>query len=716
MNETDGIQASAHASTPAGPGDPDAITLPQAVQIALEHHRAGRLPEAEAIYQKVLQADPDYADALHLLGVIAYQAQKFELANALIGRAIVLNPDDAAYHSNLGNVLRETGQPAAAAEQYRLAIALQPAYAEVYNNFGNALQDLAQIDAAIVCYRQAISCQAAYPEAYNNLGQALSCQGHFDEAIAAYRQAIALNPAYPEPHNNLANTYKTTGQVDLAVEHYQAAIALRPTYAEAYNNLGWTLHDMGVLDAAVEHYQQALALKPDFAEAHSNLGNARSHQGDLNAAFAHFKTALSINPDFDLAHSNLLFHLNYHALSSPEDYLQEARRFGRRMTQRARPYTQWLLTTRSPGSALRVGLVSGDLRAHPVGYFLENVLAHLDPRQIEIVAYATKPHRDALTERLQAHCVAWQSLLTLSDEAAARKIHEDGIHILVDLAGHTADNRLPVFAWRPAPVQVAWLGYFASTGVAEIDYILADKQVLPESEAHHFVERPWRLPDCYLCFTPPEEVIEVGALPLQALGHVTFGCFNKLGKMNDTVVALWARVLEAVPASRLLLKAKELNNPAMRAATLARFASQGIAAGRIVLEGHTPRADYLADYRRVDIALDPFPFTGGTTTVEALWMGVPVLSLRGDRFVSHAGESLLQTAGLGDWIALDRDTYIAKALAFSTDCAGLAATRAGLRARLLASPLCDAPRFAAQLTRAFQEMWRAFIAGQEPQI
>lgn len=703
MNETGGIDA------PTGTIDREAVTLPQAVQIALEHHRAGRLPEAEAIYQKVLQADPNYADALHLLGVIAYQVRKYEVANALIGRAIEINPDDAAYHSNLGNALRDWGRLVEAVEHYRRAIALQPEFAEAHSNLGNALQGLEQYDDAINCYRQAIACHARFADAYNNLGLALSCRGRFDEAIAAYGHALELNPNAPEAHNNLANTLKTTGQVESAIEHYQAAIALRPAYAEAYNNMGWTLHDMGVFDVAVEHYRKALALKPDYAEAHNNLGNALSNQGNMPAAIEHFNAALSLKPDFALAHSNLLFHLNYHVLCSCDDYLREARRFGQRATRRARPYTAWPLATRNPAAPLRIGLVSGDLRGHPVGYFLESVLAHLDSRQIEVIGYPTKPHRDALTDRLQARCAAWQPLYGLGDEAAARRVHEDGIHILVDLAGHTADNRLPMFAWRPAPLQIAWLGYFASTGVAEIDYILADERVLPESEAAHFVEQAWRLPDCYLCFTPPDSDIAVATLPALEKGYVTFGCFNKLGKMNDAVVALWARVLKAVPTSRLRLKAKELNNPALRAATLARFAAQGIAAERISTEGHTSREDYLADYRHVDIALDPFPFTGGTTTAEALWVGVPVLSRRGERFVSHAGESLLQAAGLGDWIARDNDDYVAKARAFAEDVAALAATRAGLRAQLLASPLCDAARFAANLTAALQGMWQCHL-------
>jgi predicted O-linked N-acetylglucosamine transferase (SPINDLY family) len=280
----------------------------------------------------------------------------------------------------------------------------------------------------------------------------------------------------------------------------------------------------------------------------------------------------------------------------------------------------------------------------------------------------------------------------------------------VDLAGHTADNRLPVFAWKPAPVQVAWLGYFASTGVKEIDYIIADPQVLPESEESHFSETPWRLQDCYLCFTPPHHQIEVGVLPALANGYVTFGCFNKLSKMNDAVVALWARVLHAVLDARLLLKAKELHDGAMQQLTRARFAAHGIDPQRLLLEGFTPRAAYLAEYQRVDIALDPFPFPGGTTTVEALWMGVPVLSRRGARFISHAGESLLQTAGLGAWVAQDDDDYIQLAQAYAADLAALAATRAGLREQLVSSPLCDAARFAAHLGAAFNGMWQTYLA------
>ena len=695
------------ASTPSKSAQ--TVTLPQAIEIALGHHAAGRLAEAEALYRQVLQVQPEHGDALHLLGVIAHQRQQYELAQQLIGRALVSNPKAASYLVNLGNAQQAAGALDAALASYRQALALQPNFAEAHNNLGNALQALQQFEAAEACYRQALVCQAAYPEAYNNLGLALARQGRYEAALAAYRAALALDPGYPEPHNNLANALQALDQFEPALEHYRQALALRPTYAQAHNNLGTAWQELGHYQAAAECYQQALAVQPGFAEAHNNLGNTRSRQGDLPAALQHFREALALQPEFDLAHSNLLFHLNYHALSTPADYLQEASRFGARVARRAQPYAAWPRARAADGQPLRVGLVSGDLHRHPVGYFLEDVLANLDPQQVSVTAYVTTPRRDEVTERIQAECSAWRSLVGHSDADAARLIHEDGIQILIDLAGHTADNRLPMFAWRPAPVQMAWLGYFASTGVAALDYILADAQVLPEHEQAHFVEQARRMPDCYLCFTPPAEPIEVGSLPLLHNGYVTFGCFNKLGKMNDAVVALWARVLHAVPGSRLLLKARELTFPELHAATLARFASLGIGAERLILEGHTPRADYLAAYRRVDMALDPFPFTGGTTTAEALWMGVPVLTRRGDRFVSHAGESLLGTAGLAAWIAADDAEYVALAQRWAGDVAGLAATRASLRAQLLASPLCDAPRYARHLTQILQQMWQDYL-------
>ncbi|HWX11215.1 MAG TPA: glycosyltransferase, partial [Trinickia sp.] len=410
------------------------------------------------------------------------------------------------------------------------------------------------------------------------------------------------------------------------------------------------------------------------------------------------------------AWSNLLFTLSFAGQVPPADYLAEALRFGRIASEQARPYSDWRIDG-TPGAPLRVGFVSADLRAHPVGYFLESVLAYIDATRVQLYAYATRPYEDALTARIKPRFAAWRSLDRLDDEAAARTIHDDGIQVLVDLSGHTDSNRLAVFAWKPAPVQLSWIGYFASTGLAAIDYVLGDEWVLPPEEAGHFVERPWRLPHGYLCFTPPEPPVAIDASSRQAEAAPTFGYFGDLVKVNDRVAAVWARILADVPGSRLFLKAQQLGDAQVREATRERFASLGIGTDRIFMEGASPRAEYLAAYNRVDIALSPFPYPGGTTTAESLWMGVPVLCRRGDRFLGHLCESVLRSVGLDDWIAADEADYVAKAIAFVRDRASLAALSARLRERVLGASLTDAPRFARTLEAELAAMWRAREAG-----
>jgi predicted O-linked N-acetylglucosamine transferase (SPINDLY family) len=356
------------------------------------------------------------------------------------------------------------------------------------------------------------------------------------------------------------------------------------------------------------------------------------------------------------------------------------------------------------------------LRAHPVGYFIESMLSALVTQardRIEVVVYANHPTPDKVSERIKPSCQSWRTVVTLSDEQLARLIHDDAIDILIDLSGHTDQNRLPVFAWKPAPVQASWLGYFATTGVAAVDYFIADPWTAPPAVDAHFTEKVLRLPETYLCFTPPEFDVPVTPLPALANDSITFGCFNNLTKVNDAVVALWARVLHAVPGSRLLLKSKQLNTPEGRQSVLDRFARHEIKAEQLVLESAVPRAALLARYGYVDIALDPFPYPGGTTSVEALWMAVPVLSLAGDRFLSHLGESILHNAGLPDWVAADADDYVAKAVEHTKDLQKLAALRGGLRQQVLASPLFDAPRFAHHFEKAMRDIWTTWCRQQQ---
>jgi predicted O-linked N-acetylglucosamine transferase (SPINDLY family) len=363
---------------------------------------------------------------------------------------------------------------------------------------------------------------------------------------------------------------------------------------------------------------------------------------------------------------------------------------------------------------LRAGLVSGDLYRHPVGFFLQGPLRELDETRVELYAYSCNPREDEVTASLRPHVAVWRAVAGLADADLARLVHDDRIDVLVDLAGHTEHNRLPVFARRPAPVQATWLGYFATTGLREIDWKIGDPWVTPTEEEAHFTERIWRMPVCCYCFAPPVDAPPVAELPSRANGYVTYGCLNNLAKLNDGVVETWARVLRADPDARLLLKSRPLRSEEVVDRVRRRFAHHGVGAERLLLESadHYPR--HLEAYARVDVALDPFPYTGGATTTESLWMGVPVLTLRGDRYIGHQGETLLRAAALPDWIATDQDDYVRKALQLAADREGLARLRAGLRARTASSPLFDARRFARDLEAAWRGMWAAWC--DDPRI
>jgi len=346
------------------------------------------------------------------------------------------------------------------------------------------------------------------------------------------------------------------------------------------------------------------------------------------------------------------------------------------------------------------------LRNHPVGFFLEGLLAKLDRRLLELTAYPTSSRRDELTTRIQPFFTAWKPLTGISDESAAAMIHADRMHILIDLAGHTADNRLALFAWKPAPVQATWLGYLATTGISEIDYIIGDPQATPPEHDHQYQETVWRMPEIWGCFTPPADSPDINPLPALSNGYLTFGCFNNLAKIHDGVMSLWARILTEIPQSRLLLKTRQLSDAVLCDMIRQRFAEHGIPPDRLILEGASPRTALLAAYQRVDIALDPFPYTGGTTSFEALWMAVPVITLRGDSFLGRSGLSVLHNAGLAEWIAETPDAYLAKAVACSQELQTLANLRSRLRQQVAVSPLFDSCRFARQFENALREIWK----------
>ena len=711
------------------------------IKILIAHYQNEQHGDAEKLALSITERFPRHQFAWKILGAVLGQSGRNSEAVNANQSAIALSPQDAQAHNNMGITLKELGRLEEAEASYRQSIALQPTLAEAYSNLGITLQELGRLDEAEASFRKAISLEPIFPYAHNNLGAALKELGRFEEAEASYTQAIELKPDYAEAHDNLGVMLMKLGRLDEAETSYRQAIALKPDYAEAlsnlgvmlmklgrldeaeisyrqaigvksdlnevYNNLGLVLKGLGRLDESEACLGQAIALKPDYAEAHSNLGNTLKELGRFEEAEASYTQAMAFKPDLAEAHSNLLFLYGGYSYDTAL-YLKEAHDYGRRITEAVTSqFSNWLC--KEEHQALRVGFVSGDLSNHPVGYFLEGLLSELSGTKLALFAYPTKLIEDELTLRIKPHFAAWRPLVGVGDEAAANLIHSDGIHILIDLSGHTAGNRLPIFAWKPAPLQISWLGYFASTGVTEIDYILGDPYVTPIEEAGHFTEKIWRLPESYLCFTQPNVDVDVAPLPALTTGSVTFGCFNKIERMNDNVIAVWARILKAIPDARLFLKDKTFNNDSMRDAVYRRFEFVGIERGRLILEGSSPRSEYLASYHLVDIALSPFPYGGGTTSAEGLWMGVPVIAKRGNHFLSHLGESIAHNTGLSEWIASDEDDYVAKAIEYSSNLDELAKLRSSLREQVLYSPLFDRKRFANHFETALRSMWNTAI-------
>lgn len=650
------------------------------------------------------------AEALHRQGIAAYRAGRHAEAAGLIARAIREGGENADYLCNLGAVLRAGGDPAAALDAFERALTLAPRHPLALGNRGNVLAQLGRLAEAEQSYRAALAAAPQSPGIENNLGNVLRQLGDTTEAAAAYRRAIALAPGYAEALNNLGSLLTRIGDPVAATSHLEQALALQPRHAAARANLGSALAMLGEYRRAEEHYRAAIAIAPDLPVAHSGLGDVLRHIGRPAAAAESYREALRLSPSDPATLSALLFLSNYASDTTPAQLAGMARAYGEVVSRGIVPQTRHA-NSPDPERRLRVGLVSGDLRAHAVSSFLRNVLPELDTDRLELFAYATSPLEDATTEGLRRWIGYWRKAAALSDTELCAAIAADGIDILVDLSGHTLFNRLPAFARKPAPVQLTWLGYSGTTGLGAIDHILGDRWVTPEAEAAHLAETAWRMPHSYLCFAPPAATVPVAPPPGGTDGPITFGSFNNLSKVSDLTVEVWAQVLAAVPHSRLLLKHRALEDAAVAAETTARFAAHGVAAGRLLLRGRDPSAEqHLETYGLVDIALDPFPYNGTTTTVEALWMGVPVLALSGDRFIAHVGESLLNTAGLADWVAVDAKDYVGKAAAFAARRRELGELRQTLRQQVLTSPLCDAPRFARNLEAAFRGMWRAWCS------
>jgi protein O-GlcNAc transferase len=697
---------------------------------AKAHEKKGQFTEARQLYRSVLEAFPQNLQAKKALKKLQEnttkenqatpsQAQldaviklysKGQIQETLECVEILISefPNEALLYNISGACYTRLGLLVTAVNHYQQALTIKPDYAEAHSNLGNRLKELGQLDMAIKHYEKALTINPDSAEVYYNLGNTLKELGQLDAAVKRYNQALNLTPNYVEAHYNLGNTLKKLGHLSAAAKQYSQVLAINPDYAQAHYNLGNTHKELSQFNAAVKHYEQALKINPNHVEAWNNLGNRLKELGQLDTAIKRYDQALSINPDYAEAYSNRLFAFNYHSTYDSDTCYREACKFGEIFSKKVASQFSHFQCSSMP-KILKIGLVSGDLREHPVGHFLESIVSPLSQGKVELIAYTTDPKSDNLTARIKPYFSDWKSLYELTDEMAANLIYKDGVHILIDLSGHTAHNRLPVFSFKPAPIQISWLGYFATTGLAEIDYIVGDQHVTPLNSQGFFVEKIWQLPETRWCFTAPKHPINCEKPPVLHQKHITFGCFNNYTKLNNKVIALWAKILNHVNSSRLFLKANQFDDQTVRKDILERFLAYGINAERITIEGFDSRENYLLTYHHIDIALDPFPFTGGTTTMEALWMGVPVLTLQGESLVSRQGIGILMNAGLPNWIARNEDEYITKAIRFSTDLGNLTSLRSGLRQQVLASPLFDAPLFSDNFEKALWAMWRQRI-------
>uniref|UniRef100_A0A7C4RUE6 protein O-GlcNAc transferase n=1 Tax=Desulfatirhabdium butyrativorans TaxID=340467 RepID=A0A7C4RUE6_9BACT len=635
---------------------------------ALEAHKAGRLDEAWEDYRRILSVNPAHPDALHLSGMILYARKQFERAVDLIQRAIRLKPNEPMFYYNLGATLHELGCWEEAEAAYRKALSLRPDYAEVYSNLGNTLKSKGKFTEAIASLKRAIELKPDFADAYCNLGAALAAMDATQEAEACYQKALAFQPRSLQTWHNYGNLFRD-----------------RDRFAEAHMC-----------------FKTALEIDPSRPESLNNLGQILMLQGDAVESLRYVKAAWDLKPDYWAAGSNWLLGLHYPGTVSEEDIFSAHRQWAKRVMDAYPVVTTAYDCSQRADDRIHIGYVSADFRTHSVAYFIEPILTHHDRSRFHITAYSDTEKEDETTDRLRGLVDSWKQTSYMKDETLIETIRRDGIDILVDLGGHTAGNRLVMFARKPAPIQVTYIGYPDTTGLDTMDYRITDAWADPPgmTDLWH-TETLVRLKSGFLCYRPSDHAPEVGASPFDANGYITFGSFNNLAKVSDTILHAWAKILALVPNSRLLLKARPLKDPQVCENVLQRLQRVGIDPHRVVLQGALSHKEHLARYGEVDIALDTFPYHGTTTTFEALWMGVPVVTASGKTHVSRVGCSILHRIGMEELIASSLDAYVAKATELALDTRRLVLLRQGMRHRIRASTLIDGRSVTGSLEEAY---------------
>jgi protein O-GlcNAc transferase len=645
---------------------------------AVRLQQAGDLSGAERLYRDLLRIDPLHADALSNLGAILVRRSQFEEAIDCYRAAIQINPRHTGALFNLGNVYRRLSRLDAAAESYQtLANMPQPPKGLFYN-----------------------------------LGLTLLGLGRCGEAETAFCTALRAEPDNPEFLHHLGLVVARLGRLDEAIAALERAVQIRPDFAEALTTLGVMLENAGQAGRAFACYRQALAIQPDQPEANNNIGNSLTEQGAIDEAVGHFRRSLAARPDQPHVHSNMLLTLHYHPGIGPEALSAEHWHWAERFAPTTPPSPE--PEDSAPDRVLRIGFVSADFRTHTVAAFIEPILTHLDRTAVHVSCFSNVIRSDAVTDRFKALADGWHPIIGVPDEAVAQLIRRERIDIFVDLSGHTAGNRLLLFARRPAPIQVTHFGYPDTTGLGAIDCRITDARADPPGTTERWhSERLVRLPEVAWCYRPPADAPEVSEPPAGAANPITLLSVNNPAKLTADVIAVWSRILDAVPGSKLVVLAGREGSALQRVEDL--FANHGIVGSRLKLVPRLPPTEYFALFATADLALDPWPYNGGVTTCDALWMGVPVISMAGRTYVSRQGVSLLHAVGLPELIADSPEGYVEIARQWAADRDRLKAVRADLRGRMRASPLTDSIRFTRHLEAAYRRMWHWRVgAGPAP--
>ena len=699
-------QAYAHAAAL----DPASVDAHFALGVALQSQ--SQHAAAIAAFERALELRADFFEAWNNLGMSRQLLGQLEPAAVAYAAALALRPGEAGCMGNMGALRREMGDIDGAVDLLRAAATLAPQNIGHAVNLAIALGQRRDFLQAESILRKALAVDPNNPEVAFNLGNALHGLGRLAEATMQYRGALALRPDYADAWNNLGNVYTEAGDFSAALAAFEAAIDARPTYTVALNNLGCLLRTLGRSDDAEDTLRRGLQIDPRHAALHDNLGNVLKDAGALDEAIECFRTALQLDPGNAATHSNLAYALSFQSLE-PGPILEQCTRWDERFAAPLRPSPDEHRPAGAAGRRLKIGYVSADFRDHCQSLFTLPLLAHHDHARFEVFCYSSVARPDDHTRRIAAHADVWRDVRLLSDAELYRTIRGDGIDLLIDLTMHMAGNRLRVFARQPAPVQIAWLAYPGTTGVRAIDYRLSDARLDPDGFDAHYSERTLRLADSFWCYDPLTNAPPVGPLPAADRGFVTLGCLNNPCKLSDHTLRLWGGVMRALPSARLLLMAPAGRH---RRNLLQRLAGDGIAPERVEFVGFRPRDEYLRSYHDIDVGLDTFPYNGHTTSLDALWMGVPTVTRVGSTSVGRGGLSQLFHLDLLALAAHSDQAFIDAAVSLATDLARLAALRGDLRARLEASPLMNAARFASSMEAAYVEAWSAYCMGHERNV